>query len=69
MIRVEQVGKRYGHGAAAVDALREVSLHIPAGQFVSVMGPSGAHNPTLTVQALAWRTADYLVKNWKTIAT
>jgi gluconate 2-dehydrogenase alpha chain len=34
----------------------------------SVMGTSGAHNPTLTAQALAWRTADYLVKNWKTIA-
>src|SRR5262245_53600434 len=34
----------------------------------SVMGTSGAHNPTLTVQALAWRTADYLVKNWKMIA-
>ena len=32
----------------------------------SVMGTSGAHNPTLTVQALAWRTAEYLVKNWKT---
>jgi gluconate 2-dehydrogenase alpha chain len=35
----------------------------------SVMGTSGAHNPTLTVQALAWRTAEYLVKNWKAIAT
>jgi gluconate 2-dehydrogenase alpha chain len=34
----------------------------------SVMGTSGAHNPTLTAQALAWRTADYLIKNWKTIA-
>jgi gluconate 2-dehydrogenase alpha chain len=34
----------------------------------SVMGTSGARNPTLTVQALAWRTADYLVKNWKSIA-
>ena len=33
----------------------------------SVMGTSGAHNPTLTAQALAWRTADYLAKNWKTI--
>jgi len=31
----------------------------------SVMGTSGAHNPTLTVQALAWRTAEHLVKNWK----
>jgi gluconate 2-dehydrogenase alpha chain len=34
----------------------------------SVMGTSGARNPTLTIQALAWRTADHLVKNWKTIA-
>ncbi len=34
----------------------------------SVMGTSGAHNPTLTVQALAWRTADHLVRRWKTIA-
>ena len=35
----------------------------------SVMGTSGAHNPTLTVQALAWRTAEHLVKTWKTIAS
>jgi gluconate 2-dehydrogenase alpha chain len=34
----------------------------------SVMGTSGARNPTLTVQALAWRTAEHLVKNWKTTA-
>jgi gluconate 2-dehydrogenase alpha chain len=34
----------------------------------SVMGTSGARNPTLTVQALAWRTADHLVKNWKNVA-
>jgi gluconate 2-dehydrogenase alpha chain len=35
----------------------------------SVMGTSGAHNPTLTAQALAWRTADHLTKNWKAIAS
>jgi gluconate 2-dehydrogenase alpha chain len=34
----------------------------------SVMGTSGARNPTLTAQALAWRTADHLAKNWKAIA-
>ena len=34
----------------------------------SVMGTSGARNPTLTAQALAWRTADYLAKNWKSIS-
>ena len=34
----------------------------------SVMGTSGARNPTLTVQALAWRTAERLIQNWKSIA-
>jgi gluconate 2-dehydrogenase alpha chain len=34
----------------------------------STMGTSGARNPTLTAQALAWRTADHLVKNWKNVA-
>ena len=34
-----------------------------------VMGTSGAHNPTLTAQALAWRTAERLTKAWKTIAS
>jgi len=30
----------------------------------STMGTSGAHNPTLTVQALAWRAAEHLAKTW-----
>jgi gluconate 2-dehydrogenase alpha chain len=34
----------------------------------SVMGTSGARNPTLTAQALAWRTAEHLTKSWKRIA-
>ena len=34
----------------------------------SVMGTSGAHNPTHTMQALAWRTADHVIKDWKTIS-
>ena len=34
----------------------------------SVMGTSGARNPTLTAQALAWRTAQHLVDSWSTIA-
>jgi choline dehydrogenase-like flavoprotein len=34
----------------------------------SVMGTSGAHNPTLTAQALAWRTAEHLAMNWNAIA-
>ncbi|MCY3730994.1 MAG: GMC oxidoreductase, partial [Rhodospirillaceae bacterium] len=34
----------------------------------SVMGTSGARNPTLTAQALAWRTAQHLAENWSMIA-
>ena len=34
----------------------------------SVMGTSGAHNPTLTAQALAWRTSEHLVENWSSIS-
>jgi gluconate 2-dehydrogenase alpha chain len=34
----------------------------------SVFITSGARNPTLTIQALAWRTAEHLAKNWKSIA-
>ena len=34
----------------------------------SVMGTSGARNPTLTSQALSWRTAEHLVESWTDIA-
>jgi len=34
----------------------------------SLMGTSGTKNPTQTAQALAWRTADHLIKNWKAIS-
>lgn len=47
MIAVEQLVKRYGHGPGAVEALRGISLTIPKGQFVSVMGASGCGKSTL----------------------
>jgi putative ABC transport system ATP-binding protein len=47
MIRVQDVTKSYGDGPARVDALRGVSLHIPQGEFVSIMGPSGSGKSTL----------------------
>jgi gluconate 2-dehydrogenase alpha chain len=34
----------------------------------SVFPSSGGHNPTLTLQALAWRTAQRLVDGWESIA-
>jgi gluconate 2-dehydrogenase alpha chain len=33
----------------------------------SVMGTSGSRNPTLTLQAVAWRTAEHIIGNWKSI--
>ena len=34
----------------------------------SVFVSSGGYNPTQTIQALAWRTAEHIVKNFKAIA-
>jgi choline dehydrogenase-like flavoprotein len=31
----------------------------------SVFPTAGGHNPTLTVQALTWRTARHLVASWR----
>jgi gluconate 2-dehydrogenase alpha chain len=33
----------------------------------SIFPTAGGHNPTLTVQALAWRTAQHLVDQWEAI--
>ncbi len=47
VITANEVTRRYGEGDAAVDALKGVSLDVPAGQFAAVMGPSGSGKSTL----------------------
>jgi putative ABC transport system ATP-binding protein len=47
VVQAEDVTRRYGQGATAVDALRGVSLAVTAGELVAVMGPSGSGKSTL----------------------
>jgi putative ABC transport system ATP-binding protein len=42
-----EVTRRYGAEEFAVDALSGVSLDVPGGQFIAVMGPSGSGKSTL----------------------
>ncbi|MFJ9176204.1 ABC transporter ATP-binding protein [Streptomyces sp. NPDC102360] len=46
-LRLDRVRKVYGTDDAAVTALDEVSLSLPAGSFTAVMGPSGSGKSTL----------------------
>ena len=47
VLELRSISKVYGRGAAEVQALRDVSLIVKAGEMVAVMGPSGSGKSSL----------------------
>jgi len=47
LVQVREVSKRYHKGKETVEVLHNLSLDIPAGDFMALMGPSGSGKTTL----------------------
>ena len=47
MIEMKNINKVYKMGEVSLEALKEVSLRIGPGEFISIMGPSGSGKSTL----------------------
>lgn len=46
LVELRSIGKRYGQGDTAFDALHSIDLKIYEGEFVAIMGPSGSGKST-----------------------
>ena len=46
-ILIEGLRKRYGAGDTAVNALKDVNMHVAAGEVIGLVGPSGSGKSTL----------------------
>jgi putative ABC transport system ATP-binding protein len=46
-IQISNLRKRYGEGDTAVDALKNINMHVAPGEVVGLIGPSGSGKSTL----------------------
>jgi putative ABC transport system ATP-binding protein len=47
VVEARDLTRRFGQGETSVDALRGISLEVPAGRLTAIMGPSGSGKSTL----------------------
>lgn len=47
MIKLSNINKVFQQGSRSIQALTDISLHVPAGQVYGVIGTSGAGKSTL----------------------
>ncbi|MCV0394436.1 MAG: ABC transporter ATP-binding protein [Rhizobiaceae bacterium] len=57
-IELVDVSLRLGHGASAVDVLKNVSLTVPAGEATGIVGPSGSGKTTLLMVVAGLESVD-----------
>ena len=47
LIKVKNLKKQFQIGSEIVNAIKDISFEVNAGEFISIMGPSGSGKPTL----------------------